>query len=381
MSESVIVAGLHTLTIEEMAHLKGFVKKLKDEFMTEKVHYITLGEGEKAKQMLVKAGVEVLLMAFRLSPRFEVKEHEINLFGVSHKEVSSMCSLVSVVNGATIAQGMGLCSTLESRYRYVNAGKVCPDCGKEGTIRKSKQDGGWYCWDKLGGCGSKWAANHPDIKDQQQGKRDNADIADTYNTVLKMANMRALRDAVMTGLSASDIFDDSEDFEVPDYLMTGKVDATAPLAEKTAAASALMQELKDEARPASNNQQIAEPAPAADPQPDATPAPKPEANKPEAEKPAAKAKPAESNFEDAKKPEPEPEVKQPEQAEQEQAAPAADEEIDFDKKIDANTWLDIKKRLAAKGKTAEALCDAIAVKRGSEIKVVDMALVDAFIEQ
>ena len=287
-----------------------------------------------------------------------------------------MCSLVSVVNGATIAQGMGLCSTLESRYRYVNAGKVCPDCGKEGTIRRSKQDGGWYCWDKLGGCGSKWAANHPDIKDQQQGKRDNADIADTYNTVLKMANMRALRDAVMTGLSASDIFDDSDDFEVPDYLMTGKVDATAPLSEKTAAASALMQELKNEVKPASNSQQITAPAPTADPKTEAAEAPKPESNKPAAEKPAAKSKPAESNFEEAKKPEDEPEVKQADQA-----APAADDEIDFDKKIDANTWLDIKKRLAAKGKTAEALCDAIAVKRGSEIKVVDMALVDAFIEQ
>ena len=368
MPESIIVAGLHTLTIEEMIHLKGFVRELKDKFMTEGLHYIKLGEGDKAKPMLVKAGIEILMVAFRLSPRFEIKEREIELFGVKHKECQTICSLLSTVNGAVIAQGIGLCSTLESRYRYVNAGKICPDCGKEGTIRKSKQDGGWYCWDKLGGCGAKWAANHPDIKDQVVGKRDNADIADSYNTVLKMANMRALRDAVMTGLSASDIFDDAEDFEVPDYLMTGKVEETKPLGEQSAAATRLMDELRNET------------APAAEPKPE--PEKKTEAKKteskaekkteptPETEKASEPAPAEQSNFEDAQQ--------QPEQSQQPE--PAADE-IDFDAKITADDWAKIQKMLKAAGKTDHQLIKEFGVERGSQLKKVDMPLIEAFINQ
>ena len=394
MPESIIVAGLHTLTIEEMIHLKGFVRELKDKFMTEGLHYIRLGEGDKAKPMLVKAGIEILMVAFRLSPRFEIKEREIEMFGVKHKECQTICSLLSTVNGAVIAQGIGLCSTLESRYRYVNMGKICPDCGKEGTIRKSKQDGGWYCWDKLGGCGAKWAANHPDIKDQVVGKRDNADIADAYNTVLKMANMRALRDAVMTGLSASDIFDDSEDFEVPDYLMTGKVEETKPLGEQSAAATRLMDELRT-APDASNSHQISEPSPQAKPESEPEPEKKVASNKTEAE-PDKKAEAKKTEAKADKKPEPTPEPEKPsepapaeqsnfEDAQQQpetapQPEPAA-EEIDFDAKITADDWAKIQKMLKAAGKTDHQLIKEFGVERGSQLKKVDMPLIEAFINQ
>ena len=68
MSEAIIVAGMHTLTIEEIVALKAFVAKVKDTFMTEGVHYMVFGEGDKSKNMLIKPGIEVLLMAFRLSP-------------------------------------------------------------------------------------------------------------------------------------------------------------------------------------------------------------------------------------------------------------------------------------------------------------------------
>ena len=363
MSEAIIVAGMHTLTIEEIIALKAFVAKVKDTFMTEGVHYMVFGEGDKAKNMLIKPGIEVLLMAFRLSPRFDVKLREFEHHGVRHQEYDALCTLISQVNGAEIAQGMGKCSTVESRYRYVNVGKICPDCGKEGTIKKSKKDGSWYCWDKLGGCGKTWAANHPDIKDQVAGKRENIDIADHYNTVLKMANMRALRDAVLTGLSASDIFDDAEDFEVPDYLMTGKVDAIQP--GQSAAASNLLSELR-ESKP-TPKEEVAAPAAKPDPAPSndqqkADLAPEPE-KKPEPvpEKEQASKEPEQSNFDEAKAPE------------------DKKDDIDFDAKITADEWADIKKRLAKTGKNSEQLCNEFGVERGSQLKKVDLPLIDAFI--
>ena len=342
MSEAIIVAGMHTLTIEEITALKAFVAKVRDTFMTEGVHYMVFGEGDKAKNMLIKPGIEVLLMAFRLSPRFDVKLREFEHHGVRHQEYDALCTLISQVNGAEIAQGMGKCSTVESRYRYVSVGKICPDCGKEGTIKKSRKDNSWYCWDKLGGCGKTWAANHPDIKDQVAGKRENIDIADHYNTVLKMANMRALRDAVLTGLSASDIFDDGDDFEVPDYLMTGKVDAIQP--GQSAAASNLLSELR-ESKP-TPKEEVAAPAAKPDPVP---------------EKEQASKEPEQSNFDEAK------------------ATEDKKDDIDFDAKITADEWADIKKRLAKTGKNSEQLCNEFGVERGSQLKKVDLPLIDAFI--
>jgi hypothetical protein len=79
---------------------------------------------------------------------------------------------------------------------------------------KSKYDDDkWYCNPKKGGCGAKINFNDPRIENQQHGKIENPDIADTYNTVLKMAKKRAYVDATITAAAASDMFtQDMEDF-------------------------------------------------------------------------------------------------------------------------------------------------------------------------
>jgi hypothetical protein len=62
---------------------------------------------------------------------------------------------------------------------------------------------------------------------QAAGRVENADLADTYNTVLKMAKKRALVDATLTATAASDIFNqDLEDYtppEVAEAIRTGTV--------------------------------------------------------------------------------------------------------------------------------------------------------------
>ncbi len=53
------------------------------------------------------------------------------------------------------------------------------------------------------------------IVGQEVGRKENPDIADTYNTVLKMAKKRAFVDASLTATAASDIFtQDVEDMDI-----------------------------------------------------------------------------------------------------------------------------------------------------------------------
>jgi hypothetical protein len=57
-----------------------------------------------------------------------------------------------------------------------------------------------------GGCNANFNPGDPAVEGQQTGKVENPDIADTYNTVLKMAKKRAHVDAILTATAASDIF-------------------------------------------------------------------------------------------------------------------------------------------------------------------------------
>lgn len=110
------------------------------------------------------------------------------------------------VEGREVGYGYGYGSTLESKYRYRNAGRKCPSCGAE-NIRKSKNaSDGFYCWEKTGGCGSKFKANDPAITNQTVGKVDNPDAIDAANTVLKMTEKRSFVDACLNSFYISDLF-------------------------------------------------------------------------------------------------------------------------------------------------------------------------------
>jgi hypothetical protein len=104
-------------------------------------------------------------------------------------------------------EGVGSASSYESKYRYRNAGRVCPSCGKD-TIIKGKQEygGGWICFAKKGGCGAKWEDGAAEIESQEVGKIQNPDLADVANTVLKMAKKRAQVDCAIALARVSDMF-------------------------------------------------------------------------------------------------------------------------------------------------------------------------------
>ncbi len=160
------------------------------------------------KPTLFKAGAEKLCFTFRLSPFFEIDKTNLPN---DHREYEIICTLKNVVSGQILAQGVGSCSSMEKKYRYRKSSNnyekidtVIPDDYKQkkDEYRKKgfgcKQEDGQWVW----------------VKYTQAEQIENPDIADIYNTVLKMAKKRAFVDATISACAASDIFtQDMEDFK------------------------------------------------------------------------------------------------------------------------------------------------------------------------
>lgn len=155
------------------------------------------------KPALLKPGAEKIIMAFRLAP---TTVHTITDLGGGHREIVVRTTL-RAADGTLLGDGVGSCSTMETKYRYRQAERVCPACGKSTIIKgKAEYGGGWLCFAKKGGCGAKFQDGDPAIEKQNIGRVENADLADQYNTVLKMAEKRSLVDVVLRVAGASDIF-------------------------------------------------------------------------------------------------------------------------------------------------------------------------------
>lgn len=118
-----------------------------------------------------------------------------------------------------VAEGEGSANSWEKKYRYRQAERICPKCGKA-TIIKGKEEygGGWVCFAKKGGCGAKFGDEAPEIINQQLGQVKNPDPADTVNTLQKMAQKRGLVAPVLIATNTSDYFtQDVEDFFQGDF--------------------------------------------------------------------------------------------------------------------------------------------------------------------
>jgi len=157
------------------------------------------------KPTLYKPGAEKLGLTFRLMPQFKITKSELPN---GHREYEVVCTLIHVPSQLMMGEGVGSCSTMESKYRFRKANQKCPKCGKEETIIKGKKEygGGWLCYAKKGGCGAKFKDGDPEIENQNLGRIEHDNPADYYNTVLKMAKKRSHVDAMLTATAASDIF-------------------------------------------------------------------------------------------------------------------------------------------------------------------------------
>lgn len=141
------------------------------------------------KPTLLQPGAQKICSLVNVYPDPHVEIKELTN---EHREYVVTTVLRHMGTDTVVAKGAGSCSTMESKYRYRSSSRVCPNCGKD-TIIKGKQQygGGWICFEKKGGCGSKWPNGAAEIEQQETGQIDNKDLADVYNTCLKIAVKRA----------------------------------------------------------------------------------------------------------------------------------------------------------------------------------------------
>lgn len=190
------------VSVEDVVAQRDKIQQVMEAVMKEGVHYGKIPG--ISKPSLFKPGAEVLCTTFRFSPSYERQL----IWGEGHLTTISDCALTHAPSGIVLGTGGGVCSTRESKYAYRNGSKTCLECGE--PLRKSKNANEYYCWSNpakgANGCGAKFPLDHPSIEAQVIGRIDNPDVPDTYNTVLKMADKRALVAAILVCTAASDLF-------------------------------------------------------------------------------------------------------------------------------------------------------------------------------
>jgi len=211
------------MSVEGIKAQVALIQNVMADVMQEGEHYGTIPGCDKPS--LLQPGAEKLGLTFRLAPEFSIETSDL---GKGHREHRVTCSLTHIPTGQRIGQGVGSCSTMESKYRYRNdsdfevTGDPIPKDAKERKREYRKQGFGMRKVESVW----EW------VRYKEERKVENPDIADTYNTVLKMAKKRAHVDAIKSATAASDIFtQDVEDMDLP-----APAEAPAPKREPRKAA-------------------------------------------------------------------------------------------------------------------------------------------------
>ncbi len=160
--------------------------------------------GTGSKPTLLKPGAEKLGALFQLDVQIE---NEKIWHDDGHLTVISRATVYHQPTGTRLGAGEGICTTREEKYAFRGGARLCPTCGKPAIIKgKAEYGGGFLCFKKKGGCGAKFTDEDTRITGQSEEKQPNPNIADTYNTVDKMASKRARIDAVLAVTGASALF-------------------------------------------------------------------------------------------------------------------------------------------------------------------------------
>ncbi len=209
------------MTVQQVLGQVALIQQIMAAAMKDGEHFGKIpGCGDKPT--LLKPGAEKLCLTFRLAPTYEVDERNTDR---GHREYRVQCTLSSILTSAFIGQGVGVCTTMEAKYRFRQGtaeptDKPVPraywDVRQEDPAKAQELIGGkGFTVKKVDGKG--WMI----AKGGEKVETDNP--ADHYNTVLKMAKKRALVDAVLTATAASDIF--TQDLED----ITANIAATTPV--------------------------------------------------------------------------------------------------------------------------------------------------------
>lgn len=167
------------------------IQNLMRDVMKPGVHFGQVpGCGEKP--MLFKPGAELIGVAFQVRPDYKITVDDL---GDGHKNFDVTCALFHIPTGNSVGMGVGSCSTMESKYRYRN--EVIGDVPGEY----------WDSRDPVLLGGSDFEAKKMKKVWKIVHRVPVGDIADVWNTCLKMAKKRAHGDAIQSSTAASDMFE------------------------------------------------------------------------------------------------------------------------------------------------------------------------------
>lgn len=214
------------MTIESAVERYNSVREFVSRVLRPEIDFGVIPGTEKLT--LLKPGAEKLTTFFGLSTRFQLLERIEDWSGDAHGGEPFFYYLYRCRlhrDELLVAEADGSCNSRETKYRWREAQRVCPECSQAAIIRGREEfGGGWICFRKKGGCGAKFPVGDPQIESQQVGRVPNPDICDQVNTIQKMATKRALIAAVLIAVNASEFFtQDVEDFPVraPRSAVTG----------------------------------------------------------------------------------------------------------------------------------------------------------------
>jgi hypothetical protein len=199
--------------IELVKGLMSIVGTLRHDIFKLNVDYGVI-PGTSDKPVLLLPGMEKLLRALRLRPEYHalsiVEDFDKPLFVYRYE-----CRLFEIETGLCVSTAIGSANSYEQKWRYRNAKRVCPECGKTAIVKgKAEYGGGWVCFKKQDGCGAKFSDGDPAIERQEVGRVENADIFDQINTIDKIAQKRAMSSAIKGAANVSEFFTvDLDDFE------------------------------------------------------------------------------------------------------------------------------------------------------------------------
>jgi hypothetical protein len=219
-----VVEHAQERTADEIIARLDKIKEVQKRAMIEGVDYGVIPGTEKkdkngkdiSKPTLLKPGAEKLCVLFNLDAQFTGDGNSEQILTetlpdgtkVRHMIVKRYCTIYSQVNGARLGGASGICSTLESRYAYRKGARACPDCGKPTLIHTKRDAVNWWCNAYNEGCGKNFDATDARITSQQVGRIANVDIADQFNTAVRIAEKRTLVAAVRLVTGGSAIFDE-----------------------------------------------------------------------------------------------------------------------------------------------------------------------------
>ncbi len=215
MNEIIVANNDSRMSVADTVDQVQQIQHLMKEVMISNEHFgVIPGCGNKPS--LLQPGAQKLALMFGFAAKYEI-EKTIEQNG--HREYEVTCELVNRNTNTIVGQGVGVCTTMEGKFRYrsENTGEPVPPEYWD-TRDKSLLGGSGYSPRKVKG---QWYIHH-------QVDHDNP--ADYYNTVKKMAKKRAFVDAVLTATAASDIF--TQDIEdMPEVFNSGEANAETQVQE------------------------------------------------------------------------------------------------------------------------------------------------------